>query len=298
MTRIAHLTDLHLLEPVYSKRAGVDRYRLLYLSFGRPLNAEARRHRFEMGLSRALSEGVDHILLTGDMTEDGEPEQYEVLAEVLENYRVDPWRITMIPGNHDIYYHRDAWNWALKGPLARYAENCREGALTVLRDAVIKPVYTLTNQHFTRSAGVIRPEDVLAIDRIAHDPLTKNRALIVAQHHPPTAYWAQLHNWIDGLLDDRFMRTLLESDPDLNVVHGHTHRSATRRFFGRPHPQVFSAEAATDGDNLVRFYRTRGSRLEVEEPSGVFDHRIRLEVNGDRRLHYQLYPAQLPGMTS
>jgi 3',5'-cyclic-AMP phosphodiesterase len=265
MTRIAHLSDLHLLEPNHHKRVGIDRHRLSYLSFGRPLDAQSRRRRFEACLNRALNNRVDHVLVTGDLTEDGAPAQFEVVADVLQTLHVDPRQITLVPGNHDIYHHPGAWNWAINGPLADYATTSREGAITVLAHAIIKPIYTLFPQPFTRSAGAVKPVDILAIERIAREHIAKNRTLILAQHHPPTKYWTPILNWIDGLQDDRLMRKLLTHNPNLYVLHGHVHRSRTRRVVGRRHPQIFSAEAVATGRNLIRYYTTDGEKLRIDD---------------------------------
>jgi 3',5'-cyclic AMP phosphodiesterase CpdA len=265
MTRIAHLSDPHILEPNHHKRVGIDRHRLSYLSFGRPLDAQSRRRRFEACLNRALNNGVDHVLVTGDLTEDGAPAQFEVVADVLQSLRVDPSRITLVPGNHDIYHHPGAWNWAINGPLAEYAMTSREGAVTVLPDTIIKPIYTLFPQPFTRSAGAVKRDDILTIARLAHERIAKNRTIILAQHHPPTKYRTPILNWLDGLQDDGLMRTLLTHHPDLYVLHGHVHRNLTRCVGGRGHAQIFSTEAVANGRNLLRFYATDGSRLRVDD---------------------------------
>src|SRR4051794_830443 len=116
MATIAQLTDLHLLEDHHADRPFGPRARLSCLSFGRRLDAAERRERVETALAEARASSADHLLITGDLTEDGAPAQFEVLAEVLADSRISPERITLVPGNHDAYTNGTAYAEALEGP--------------------------------------------------------------------------------------------------------------------------------------------------------------------------------------
>jgi Icc protein len=265
MTRIAHLSDLHLLEEDYRSRTGLARYRLAFLSTGVRLDVDLRRQRALRVLRRARQLNVDHVLITGDLTEDGTLGQYEALAEVLDDSGLPPERITLVPGNHDAYSEASAWQAALDGPLAAYAQTCVEGAVTVVGDAVIKPVSTVMDaQHFTRAAGIVRHRNLLDIRRLASDSVTTGRTLIVAQHHAPLGMANPVWNYFDGTMGAAPMRDLLAELPALHVVHGHVHHKATVSLFGRPHAQVFSVESSRDSDNSLRVYRAVDGELRAE----------------------------------
>lgn len=268
MTRIAHLSDLHLLEDDFRSRTGLARYRLAYLSTGVGLDVELRRRRALAALMRADRLQVDHVLITGDLTEDGTLSQYESLADVLDESGIAPERITLVPGNHDAYSEPLAWQSALDGPLAAYRETSREGAVTVIGDAVIKPVSTVMDaQHFTRAAGVVRDEALNDIRQLAADRVTTNRTLIVAQHHAPLGAANPLWNYFDGTMRASTMRDLLAELPELHVVHGHVHHKTTLSLFGRSHAQVFSVESSRDHDHSLRIYRAEGGELRAEGES-------------------------------
>jgi 3',5'-cyclic AMP phosphodiesterase CpdA len=98
MTILAHLSDLHLIERNHRQRQGLARQRLMFLSAGSPLEAEARMQRVAASLQAARRGGADHILITGDLTEDGVDSQFELLAEVLHASGIDPQRVTLVPG--------------------------------------------------------------------------------------------------------------------------------------------------------------------------------------------------------
>src|SRR5262249_48748147 len=103
MTRIAHLSDLHLLEIEHQQRDAAGRLRLSFLSFFRKLDQRERRERVQRALAAYIASGAEHLVITGDLTEDGTEPQFEVLAEVLHESGIDPREITLTAGNHDAY---------------------------------------------------------------------------------------------------------------------------------------------------------------------------------------------------
>src|ERR1043166_2919751 len=121
MATIAQLTDLHLLEDDYAQRPFGPRARLSYLSFGRKLDPIERRERVATSLAEVRAKGADHLVITGDLTEDGDMAQFELLAELLAESRIPPERITLLPGNHAAYTEEGAYDAALAGPLKAYA---------------------------------------------------------------------------------------------------------------------------------------------------------------------------------
>ncbi|HKU40114.1 MAG TPA: metallophosphoesterase [Polyangiales bacterium] len=267
MTLLAHLSDLHLLERGCEKRRGLARQRLAYLSAGVPLDPERRVRQAVFALQTALRFGADHVLVTGDLTEDGERAQFEVLAEVLDRSGVDPADVTLVPGNHDGYAERDAFARALEGPLSAYRATSAPGAHTELADAVIVPVSTvIEGQWFTRSAGQIKAEDVFAVRRLASRPDLRPRAIVVAQHHPVTPRALAVIDWLDGTQNAGGLRELLLERTRLHVLHGHVHREHTRQLCGRSHAQVFAAASVRDSGLAranagVRLYQAEAGTL-------------------------------------
>lgn len=263
MSILAHLTDLHLIERDHHKRRGLSRRRLQFLSFGAALDAEARLTRAISLFQHARRSGADHVLVTGDLTEDGVDVQFEVLAEALHRSRLDPDCVTLVPGNHDGYSDPGAFARALEGPLRAYRRTSAEGALSVLPGAVIAPVNTMIEgQWFTRSRGVQRPDDVVRVRRVASDPISRDRAVVVAQHHPPSHQPLAALEWFDGVDNAFAMRDLMLERTRVHVVHGHIHRRLTRHLSGRSHAQVFSAASVRDQHHdCMRLYKAEGGSL-------------------------------------
>jgi 3',5'-cyclic AMP phosphodiesterase CpdA len=265
MLDLAHVTDLHLVESDHERRRGVEWQRLHYVSAGRRIDAPARRQRALEAL-RAAGRHATHVVVTGDLTEDGVPAQFEVLAEVLDETRIDPRRITLVPGNHDRYAEGEAFEQALAGPLQAYASTSAAGCpLELGRDALLMAVSTATPQSCLRSAGRLSPEDARRIDWLANDARRSGRLALVAQHHPPQGHANPTWNWIDGLLEAEAGRALLDAHAHLQFLHGHTHKHDSTSFrAGRP-PQAHSGAAVVTTASSVRYYQiTREALLPAE----------------------------------
>jgi Icc protein len=247
MTILAHLSDLHLLERDHRKRGSFARQRLSFLSAGAALDAEGRMQRVAASLLAVRRAGVDHLLITGDLTEDGVDAQFEVLGEVLHQSGLDPECVTLVPGNHDGYAEPGAFARALEGPLRAFQTTSSNHACSVLPGAVIAPLSTMIEgQWFTHSRGVVRSEDVLAVRRLASDPMCRGRAVVVAQHHPPSHHALSPVEWFDGVKNAVAMRDLVLERTRVHVLHGHVHRQSTKHFCGRNHAQVFATASVRD----------------------------------------------------
>jgi Icc protein len=254
MATIAQLSDLHLVEDHYQQRSFSTRARLSCLSLGRPIVPQERRERVAGALAEVRASGVDHLVITGDLTEDGSPAQFEVLAEVLAESHIPAERITLVPGNHDAYDAAANYEAALAGPLRPYAKTSTILSPLVHRDVTLVPVSTAFHQSPLRSAGAIAKEELETLQRIVHDRAFAGRPLVLVQHHPPGRHFVPAFQWIDGLLEHAELSAMAESQPHLHVVHGHTHRAVNRRVRRDEAPRVFSALAVVESENALRLY--------------------------------------------
>lgn len=261
MTHIAHLSDLHLLEANHAERRGLTRRRLAYLSAGRPHDAADRRRRALAALRAARESGADHVVVTGDLTEDGIDAQYEVLAEVLAESRLSPSRVTLLPGNHDVYDTRDAFARALSGPLAAFAATSRIGVPLSLRDAVILPVSTAIAQSYHLSAGSLGEPEIAATNAFAESTRRSGQTVILAMHHPPNRRMNPVMQWFDGFRDHVALGALLEAHDHVHVLHGHAHELSDRGVRAGATPRIFGADAVVSAASPVRFYQARHGRL-------------------------------------
>jgi 3',5'-cyclic AMP phosphodiesterase CpdA len=258
--RIAHLSDLHLLEPHVERRSLCDRIRLGYLSLLRPIDAAARIRRAKGALARAREQGFDHLVISGDLTEDGGAAQFEELARVLSESRIDPYKITLVPGNHDAYSDPRELARAFEGPLRPYAPSSAALGVKVidLGDTVLLPVSTAVHQHWASSWGYIEDAGFEQLEKRASDPDISKRAVVVVQHHAPMRHPIAALQWVDGLRGYSRLLALLGKVRGVQVLHGHLHRAITRVLEMGGISRIFGAPAVVEDDEpRVRFYETR-----------------------------------------
>src|SRR5579883_3286669 len=103
--RIAHFSDLHLLN-----LDGVRPHRFLNKRLSGYANIALKRgHVHKAAYVRAIAQevrrqAIDHVCITGDLTNLALETEYELAREVIEkDLGLDPSRVTVVPGNHDLY---------------------------------------------------------------------------------------------------------------------------------------------------------------------------------------------------
>jgi Icc protein len=265
MTRIVHLSDAHVLDPRPSRTRSGWSMRVRFLSFGRPLDAVGRRRKLGRALEAAHRIGANHVVVSGDLTEIGTPGEFETLAEILHDSPIAPARITLVPGNHDLYTSADAWKWALAGPLAAFAKTSAEqpGKIIEVGGATLMPIDATFHQPVTRSAGCLDRLAMEAIERRAMDLAFASRPLIVVQHHPPFTRKTAAWDWIDGLVGSVQMMAMMERFRHLFVLHGHLH-TIVDRALSCGVSRIFGATAVVNDKDTARLrvYDVRDGRVE------------------------------------
>ncbi len=265
VSRIAHLSDVHMLDARPSRsRAGFS-MAVRFVSIGRPLDAAERTSKLVRALDAANRSRADHIVISGDLTEIGDQEEFEAFAEVLHDRSVDPDRVTLVPGNHDAYASRDAWKRALAGPLAAFARGAADepGKIVERGDVCFVPLDVTRVQPVTRSAGELTTHAAEILEKRLVDPWFRDRAVVLVQHHPPFSHTTGAWQWMDGLAGGARLMSLLARLPNLHALHGHLHYVVDRIVaIGRT--RIFGAPAIVDDDSTprVRLYDVRDGCLE------------------------------------
>src|SRR5205085_8489886 len=103
--RIAHFSDLHVLA-----LDGLTASRMLNKRFTGWVNLKLKReHKHRPAYVRAIAReitraNVDHVVITGDLTNLALEQEFEAVKELLEGeLGLDADRISAVPGNHDLY---------------------------------------------------------------------------------------------------------------------------------------------------------------------------------------------------
>ncbi len=265
-TRIAHLSDVHMLDARPGRaRSGLSMGHR-FLSLGRPLDAAGRRRKLAHALSTARRVGATHVVVSGDLTEIGAPGELECLAETLHDSGIAPGRVTLVPGNHDLYTSPEGWRRALEGPLAAFRATSagRAGHVVEVAGVNVLPLDVARHQPVTRSAGWLDDADLDVLAARAADPGLATQPLLVVQHHPPFVRKTQPLQWLDGLVGAARFMEVLEAFRHVFVLHGHLH-AAVSKVLSCGVARVFGATAVVDDEDAarVRLYDVRGGVLEA-----------------------------------
>lgn len=265
--RIAHLSDVHLIaprsiRPTYGLRSRAVR-------FGRTNDPAIRGKRLACALRKAKDSGADHVVVSGDLTELGDEAEYELFGEILEDARIAPEHVTLIPGNHDAYTARDGWKRALEGPLASWvdasARVAPEAHLVDRGDVAFIPLDVTIHQSVVFSGGELRADTAARLDRLARDPAFVDKPVVLVIHHPPfPKHDNPAYRFVDSLKGSELVYELLARHRNLHLLHGHFHRELDReRMFGAP-----GVADDLDDDPRVRLYDVSGPVLAPWRPDG------------------------------
>ncbi|WP_084956188.1 metallophosphoesterase [Thermoactinospora rubra] len=191
MAIIAHISDIH----IGGSEQSVERARRV------------------MERLRPLPGPLDAIIVTGDIADHSEPEEYEIARDLL---RADV-PVAVCPGNHD--YHPEIFQKVL-GPLNQALH--LDGVTIALADSSIPG----RNEGFLADATVAWLDEVLS--RRPDVPA------LVGMHHPPIKLGFPLVDSIMLQETGRLAAVLERHRNVAGVLVGHAHTPATGTFAGRP----------------------------------------------------------------
>jgi 3',5'-cyclic AMP phosphodiesterase CpdA len=239
--RIAHFSDLHLLA-----LEGVPARRFLNKRLTGWANLRLKRgsiHRaaYVRAIAREVKRlEVDHVVITGDMTNLALENEYALAREVIESdLGLDPSRVTIVPGNHDLYTRGALTSRRFESYFAPYltselpelAVETGGGrfpvvklrgpvAIIALSSAVPRPPLV--------AAGEIGPAQMAALTRVLAHAEVARRTVVLALHHPAVHRWSRVKTHLEGLRDAPELIRELRSQARGLVLHGHLHRRVQR----------------------------------------------------------------------
>lgn len=209
MSKILQISDTHIV-PQNS------------LAYGRVDTTSALKATIETvnGILDAIGP-VDAVVLTGDLTDFGTLEEYEIFKSILAPLTL-PY--LAIPGNHDgreamrdafadqtwmpasgpIFWHLDLEDFVLVG-LDSLVEGCAHGVLGEANLSYLGKVMRQAN----------------------------GKPLLISFHHPPVAIGLDVMDGNNLRDSDPLADCLREYDGDIRLITGHVHRSSTSLFANR-----------------------------------------------------------------
>lgn len=239
---IAHISDLHLLS-----LEGLAARRLVGKRFTGWVNLKLRReshHKREVAQAVARevrARGVDHVVITGDVTNLALESEFEVVRAFLEqDLALPPDRVSMVPGNHDMYTRGAHRSRRFQCYLGEYITSDLPGAAGIpggdrfpyvrLRGAAaIIGLSSAVPSPPLFASGVIGRTQCAALHAIlAHEEVEK-RTPVILQHHPWHNPVHPVKNLMTGLADAAEQHRVLDRLHRGLVLHGHLHRRIHQR---------------------------------------------------------------------
>lgn len=238
--KIAHFSDLHVLA-----LGGVRPWRFFGKRFTGWANIRFKRgHIHRADYVRAVmrevrGRKVDHVVITGDITNLALEPEFELAHEILENeLGLGADEISIVPGNHDLYTRGALRSRRFTMFFSRYTKCDIDVAVDVgaghfpfvkLRGpAAIIGISTAVPRPPLIASGEIGSAQLAALDRALAHPEVKKRTPVLIQHHPVHNPPSRVKTYQNGLTDaDALAHRLRALDRGL-LLHGHLHRRVQR----------------------------------------------------------------------
>ncbi len=278
---LAHISDLHLgpVEGFALRHWNVKRG----LGYANWIGRRRRVHRPQVVaklLEDLRTQHPDHVAVTGDLVNIGLPSEYENALAWLAGIG-PPDRVTVVPGNHDIYVRLKSdpgvnrWRDYMSElprraggdgapPVFPFVRRLGEVALIGVCSAVPTPPFVAAGRVGEDQLAALGP----LLDRLHAEGLVR----VILIHHPPLPDQASPRR---GLTNAARLASVLERHGAELILHGHTHLNmlTTRAWHAGEIPVVGVASASVARRhkheplgryNLIRIDRDRGrARIEL-----------------------------------
>ncbi len=210
---IAHLSDPHLCPPGTLYNAILD-----------------TTARFAEALAQAASFAPDLMILSGDVTEHGDPESCALARDLLAGA---PCPVLAIPGNHD---DRETFRAGLSG-LPNLIPLPTTGPLHSVAEGPVRVVgldVTVPGDHH----GQVTPDHATWLD--AALSAAPDTPTLLVMHQPPFATGMSFVDAYRCFGEDLLAQLLSHHPQVIRILAGHVHRFSLTTFAGRP---AFTAPA-------------------------------------------------------
>jgi 3',5'-cyclic AMP phosphodiesterase CpdA len=216
-------------------------------------------------LLAALQESrVDHLVVTGDVTLSGETAEFERAKKLLAPW-IDSGRLTVVPGNHDVWSRSAAEQYrflrvlgvdgnGMKQPWRVYPHR-----VDLADDVALVALDSARWGDDPRSTpGALGVEQLSAAREMIREASQQGRAVVLALHHHLVLPRERVESDVNlekmPLLDaDKLVRLLAEV-PVAAVLHGHRHTAFRLELPGKagPVPVICAGSGSRSADEPAR----------------------------------------------
>jgi 3',5'-cyclic AMP phosphodiesterase CpdA len=261
--RVAHFSDLHVLD-----LEGAGAARFLNKRFTGWLNLRLKRqHKHRTAYVRAIAREVtrakvDHVVITGDLTNLALEQEFEATRRLLEDeLHLSPDQVTVVPGNHDLYTRgalrskrfSTYFEHFLESDLPELSADIGLGRFPVVKlrgPLAIIGLSSAVPRPPLMASGQLGSAQLDALARIlAHDEV-RRRTPVIALHHPVHNPPSWLKTVVEGLWDARGLTDALGPVAHGMLLHGHLHLRVQRELTTRAGSIVAVGATSASLDHL------------------------------------------------
>jgi len=269
--RLAHLSDLHLLDLGGVRVADFLNKRLA--GGATLLLKRHRQHRQEVveaALRCVEASSVDHLAITGDLSNLALASELERAARLLEPLG-DTRRVSVVPGNHDCYTRESRGRF--EATMARWLVGDAPGDrpwpwLKLLGPVALIGLSTALPTPWPLSCGRVGREQTSRLEALLEEPEVAGRTRVVLLHHGLRNSPIDPTYGLRSLWDARRLRRLLERRQVDLVLHGHNHVKHRRRTGRSDGVPVHTAPSTSYAGTRRRAKRSRVTIYSFAEEAG------------------------------
>lgn len=235
MLRIAHISDLHTLDLTGARPWHFLNKRLLGgINLLRKRRNRHPRWILDVLMQDLVREQPDHLVVTGDLTNLSLPSEFAAARGLLDGLSLGPSRISVVPGNHDVYVLSALLRRSFARAMGAYCTGDAgdggeadwpfvrvRGPLAVIGCSTALPSPPPLADGWLGSAQITR---ILAA-------LTRLRGTfrVLALHHPPLPGRMDV---LRALRDRHALRQVIAQAGCELILHGHEHRDIQESVLG------------------------------------------------------------------
>ena len=225
---LAHVSDPHLTQLERAEPRELCNKRILgFLSWRRRRRHHHRPEVLDALLADIHSQDPDHVVITGDLTHIGLPDEFRQARTWLEKLGA-PESVTVIPGNHDTYVSEE-WSRTF-GQITEYLRS--DAALDWSADdypsvrvrepwAIVGLSSAIPTAPFL-ATGRLGKRQRVRLAQVLHELQARDLLRLILIHHAPLPGVDKMRRC---LVDGReTLSVLLAGRPHL-ILHGHGHRA-------------------------------------------------------------------------
>lgn len=280
--RIAHLSDLHILDLTGVKSAQL----LLNKRITGWVNLKVKRsshHKpwvVEAMADDLAARRVDHVVVTGDLTNLSLDPEFERAKAILERMGYGPEQVSVVPGNHDVYTRGAERSQRFARHFAKYltsdfavgGNGHPSGPFPYVRlrgPVAIIGISTAVARAPLVASGWAGEAQLDVLAKLLDREELRGKTVVVLAHHPITNPKGSVATVLRGWSEVGAMRKLLGHSAGSLALHGHLHH--------RVH-EVIEAE----GGRIHRLGATSASLLH-RDPDMMSGYNL-YEISGDKGL--------------